>query len=1323
MNGTVGVVTNISGTTVTLSYTHADYTGTTSGHGFGDGWEGAGAISGGITAPYFAFMQQQTNTGAQIKFDCTLPSAIKWSGALALFGVAPSQDVQIVQSGGTSFAGSGSQSAIFNNPTQFGNTILVAMTSPDILSTAWQGMSVTDLVGNIYLPAYAVSFGDTQTVLFYCQNAKVIPSSSAITMHNDGTGFIAAASLQVFEVSGLAGLNTTVPYTYDISAVKLKVWLTPNPPPSFNYLKTFEERAGEILNLVLGSDGVMYQEDAINDPDVLVAVYEQILPDSFAQSCTLDNREFIAISNLSHGTDIPLTYAPPNFDRLSQVGPGAPPSASTNVSSQAIVSITQPTKKSDVANPGHLSGILWSAGPGSTVAGTVLTVYYVQVGNQPTADPDLVVGAGVVLSGVDSGGPQNNFNGQPVDGNYTILSVGQGVPPGAAAVRWFFTVQMPTSQSVNQADHIEAHAPTGFYQVTTATLTTAAQIPNLEVGGTLQISGTGGAPTTGYDGSWTVTQTPNASQLQITSTVRSGNIATYGYNLITGSLPVVGQLVTVQGTLNGNGAFNIANVAISATSPGSFSVNLAGPDITSEPESTATGIIFGTIFKFDPLQVVGNKAGGKLVVQGLIAAGERGVCYSFLTRNGYITRPSPIRKFSIAAGASAIVISDLATGPDDVIARIVHLTAANGGNFYNIEQDVPVIDNGVTIINKSTWLNDNTSTSITLSFTDGVLLGATQIDIEGNNLFALEELGSCVALIPYSDRLFAVGEQNKIFNLLNYSFDGGIGGDPGSNYPLGWTQDPTSGAGGSVVASPTFGFAYQIKNSSGMTQAAYGMITQNAFQDEFLTAIIQPSTTYSVRATISVPTGAASGNLVVDLFSASLGAVLGTYSVPLASIGTSMAIYTATMLTTALAPVPNDLRIRIWAQNIPDGVQVLIDRIEPFPTEVPNNDRQVIGSYQGNFESFDLITGVILGTNVNQQPILSAYVLFDSLYLVKSGSLINTSDNNTTEPNNWSRPRTVSAAVGTTGPNAVTTGIDEPNSGEEYAILAGRAGAFLYAGGQPIKITEEIQKFWNTVYWKAGQTIWIKNDITNRRLYFGLPIMTRVMINNKLVQNPWLPAGIVADNLTPSTPNVVLMCNYKQINTANELGGSPEVHRSYSGKLIASEITRKWSVWSIKAPAAAFISRDEKTAPLFLGNSDHTGKVYQLVDGFLQDDGVAFTQDYITSAFVSTETGQGSQMGVVRMNYDYMTLLMDGVGDLAITALPNSLDTPYASQLLPDFTLPDASNGDIELPINECGSRLFLRFTSTQIDSGYNLSRAVVMMHQDPWSPVRGVND
>ena len=113
--------------------------------------------------------------------------------------------------------------------------------------------------------------------------------------------------------------------TFDISAVAIRVWFTPDPTPSINYIKTFTETGGEILTLMLASTGSIYQEDVINNPGVLTSVYSAVEPDTFAQSATVDNREFMAFSNLQIGTDIPLTYTPPIFDRCSQVGSGTKP--------------------------------------------------------------------------------------------------------------------------------------------------------------------------------------------------------------------------------------------------------------------------------------------------------------------------------------------------------------------------------------------------------------------------------------------------------------------------------------------------------------------------------------------------------------------------------------------------------------------------------------------------------------------------------------------------------------------------------------------------------------------------------------------------------------------------------------------------------------------------------------------------------------------------------------------------------------------------------------------------------------------------------------
>jgi hypothetical protein len=1070
-----------------------------------------------------------------------------------------------------------------------------------------------------------------------------------------------------------------------------------------------------------------------------VTSLQQIQPNTFAESVTVDDREFIAFSNLLNGTDIPRTFDGVNFPRLSQVGPGAPPTASTTTTGSAISSITQnpafplPVNAHSFLlvsdSPSDIGSFGAPATPGNVMtivlpSGTVLPSY-------------LLPGSNIVLAGfptINGFRVNNDPAGLLAPAFYTVTSVGLPIPGQQSYDALTFTVNFTTFYN-------KPTSGGATFQATEATLTTPVQVPNLEVGDQFQIAATGGAPPSGYDGTWRVDQTPNASQLQIVSTVLVNNTATYGFNLISGTAPVAGEAVTVANTLNGNGIFNVVNAIISSVTAGTFSLQLNSPSNIGSAAEDGSGIIFGTIFQFDPFGIVGNKLGvGTIVTIGVIAAGIRKICYSFLTDNGYVTQPSPIFTFDVVAGAQTLAVGNLLPGPSNVIARIVHLTAAQGGNFYNIPVPVTVISNGQNVVNTSTYLLDNTSTSITLSFSDDVLTAATEIDVPGNNLFETTELGAPVALIPYAARIFALGEQNKVQNFRNHSFDGGIQVNRGNSatggagvvqtYPAGWTPQGLSLTasvlyGGSVVNSPIFGWAYQITaNGGSSTTGNVGMITQPASQDEFEVPIINASTTYSVRLTASaVPSAPGSlGNLVVDLFSPGLNRVFGAFTLQLAEMTQQMAIYTGTLLTKGLAPVPPDLLLRVYLTGVADTWTVTIDRIEPFPTEQPNLSGQIIGSYQGNFEAFDRVNGVILTDVQNQQLNVSAFTLFDTLYVVKTNSLISTLDNKTTEPSQWTTPRTISNDVGTTSVYGVA-GVNNQDSGESWAIIAGQPGAFVFNGGEPVKITEEIQELWNLINWRYGHTLWVTNDITNRRFLIGVPMKTFTVQNGVNVQNPWIPLGLIPDNGNPTTPNIIIALNYKFLTTGAEVGGRAEIHvSSFGGKLLSVDMARKWNIWSIQSPCAGLIKRQDKTQQTFFGNSEGTAKVYQLTPGLLEDDGEAFWQLWTSHGWPTPEQEQQFQLGSVRKVFEYMVMVLEGSGDVTITVYPDSMKSPYAHALLPDLILPATSGGDVEMPVNEAGNRLFLQFSCNSVGAGFTLSRVMLAMRSDPWSPVRGMN-
>lgn len=1264
-----------------------------------------------------AHISNSTNAGALQQTECAIFVAQNITGGVISFntfnsGNSPTNAEYFVMELGAGAFGASTgntaqvlQASNFNFSIPTGLSVMGAQIEIDgHQSTLASDTSISVTIGNPNSPA-------TPTL-----SGQLPLADAAVTFGTKTTSWGLALTptmldSPLFQVN-LSALATISDVTFSVYAIRLIVWLSPSPPANIDWIKTYEQTSSQVDTLILDSNGVLWDENVTSNPGVLNSIFLNILPNTYAKSITFDNIEYIAFSNLLNGTDIPRQWNSTNLDRISMVGPGAAPTAIGQTQNNTIVSITQ-------AASTQIRRIAWGASANAindSTPGNVLVIFGEgRTGSNTFASlPNAVVGGTIVLSGVPNPFPKKGGGSIPfnINGTYTVLSVTTAVV-GGSEICPVFTVQAPGIAYGYSSDFGSGGPPPTsgwFYQATLATMTTQTQVPNLQVGGQFSITGTGGSPTAGYDGTWTVTTTPNAAQLQITSTQLNGGIATYSYTVITGSNPVVNEFITVTNTLNGGGIFNVQQVAITAASGsggvgtgGSFSVGISGPNVTPAAEN-GSGIIFGTIFTFDPLVLVGNKTGGSVVSAGTIGVGIRKVCYSFLTRSGFITQPSPIAMFNVLGGSGQIVVSGLLVGPPNVVARIVHLTGANGGNFFNIPQPVTVISNGVPIVNSSTYVNDNTSTSVTLSFSDGVLLAGTAIDIPGNNLFADMELGSCRGLITYASRMIAWSEQNKIMNLRNLSFDGGIaganqGGGVTTTFPAGWTVDPTNGGGVSLTSSPIFGFAVQIQNTSGITQATYGMLTQPAYLDEFLVPIVQSATTYSVRITASCPSGAAGGNLVVDLFSPSFNQAFGTFSVPLASMTPTMAIYTGTLLTTAFGQVPKDLLIRQYVTSIANNVTVQIDRDEPFPTLQPVFSVQMRGSYVGNQEAFDLVTGAF-GPAQNQQPINGAFTMYDLLYALKERSWYSTSDNGVTEPNKWNW-KEVSQKVG-------TVGILSYDYGEGWQLTANREGVFFFEGGEPLKISQEIQPLWDLINWSAGASIWLRNDPEQRRFTVGVPIST------PNVYMPEFPA-----NANPTSPNVIFMCNYRELNSGAAIASTGPIRATFSGRLMSPEPARKWSFWNIRCPYSDYIDRANNNWPQWFGTGYTDSKIFTVDAATLSDDGQAINSFYVTYGFVKPEMADAKGLGVFRMQFGYFTVLAVGSGNLNPYVYPESpLNPPYVLDQAP---LPTVSAGDLELGVNIKGQRFFVRVGTNSVGSAWRVSKMVVALTPDSWSPVRGL--
>jgi hypothetical protein len=233
---------------------------------------------------------------------------------------------------------------------------------------------------------------------------------------------------------------------------------------------------------------------------------------------------------------------------------------------------------------------------------------------------------------------------------------------------------------------------------------------------------------------------------------------------------------------------------------------------------------------FDRVSQVGPGEGPSVVdstTAESISPGVHQVAVVFVTRQGYWTAPSVPASWT-AAGNLKVNVTNIPTGPANVVQRLLAFTASGGASFYHVPAAMVI--------------NDNTTTSLTVDFTDTILLSGTSMDY----LFGQVELPPQLGSAAYAERIFWWGERAAMDSWRNLSFDGGWDAS-GNGRPLGWQLDPTFGAGGSRESSDViWGDAYRITANG--TTASRGMIEQYATVDAAGNPLCVNNTDYSVRA-------------------------------------------------------------------------------------------------------------------------------------------------------------------------------------------------------------------------------------------------------------------------------------------------------------------------------------------------------------------------------------------------------------------------------------------------------------------------------------------
>lgn len=860
-----------------------------------------------------------------------------------------------------------------------------------------------------------------------------------------------------------------------------------------------------------------------------------------------------------------------------------------------------------------------------------------------------------------------------------------------------------TAQNVNLSFFIVA-SPSGLSEFGGFAISTATQSGNIV---TLTLTG--------------LTPLFNAIEKGLTTgdKVQVIGIGVAGYNGIQTLLSVTVNQITYQllttGLANSSGGtMNTGLVKVTTTTDTGFTVGqnvtIAGAGVSGYNGTWAirdfdalppheTHVFYVYISAYG----LAASGGGTIVVTGNISPGIHQVVVMFQTRSGYVTKPSPVFAWT-AGGGVGVIISNLPIGPPNVVARILAFTGAGGDNFFYIPVNVTVQNpaGGAPTIINSTVVPDNTTTTVTLDFDDNTLFAALAIDIPGNNLFALVVLSPCLGFFNYASRLFAWGEYNKIQNALNLGFEGGYNASS-PTVPLGYSIVDNTAAELVIGGAWDSGMAWKIHGNGTLTDL--GLLEQQMKADEEGIPIVQPGTLYRFRIWGKVDATSAdpiTGDVIVELAD---GGGNPTVSIPCSAF-TTTGNFVEVVFNSPTSAVPNGIVYSIKVNGLNAGFDITLDEQMLYPDFRPYFDDFRI-SYVINPESFDGITGN-LGPTSDPTPLRTASEYRDNFYFRTAIGLHVTRDNGTGEPSSWTvnEQSKKCGALSVHGCDAGEFGTG--TSAEDFELSIARSGLYIFAGGDPVKISQEIQPIWDTINWEFAHRAWIKNDTVSRRAYIGLPTEEA------------------------TAPNLILIMDYRELKTWETVQSADPIHISYTGKMISSDLTRKWTVWTLAMNCGELLQRPNNDVQFCLGSGNGLtpglepgfSQIYFLDSGkFTDDDYGPITSFYTTYFFVNHDQEQALQLGSHRKFYAYLAMFITGIGEITVTPLVDNLHNPWEST--PPYDLALLQNFDFEWGLNITeGERVAFKVQvaplSGQTDCYFDMGKMIVTMRQNPWSPIRG---
>lgn len=1088
------------------------------------------------------------------------------------------------------------------------------------------------------------------------------------------------------------------------------------------YTSTFLKPDESVSQLTFTADGKMYQDGV---------QFGQTKAGNRFFTCNAFGKMYIATSDGSYGADVPLQLTPEGYlDRVSQDGPGAPPTLSNyalpavslvNGSSSTAVPITSmtPTDAEQV-----------QVGSGNNDAGEqyqppIFEIYFTALEVVTSTPHLLTINETVSISG------NTLYNG----GSFFVSAI---VSPTIFKISYFqqsaavgtggnvVAVAALLVRNNNQVTATTAtpHGLRAGYQVAIAGVSDASQpiasiVINNETlsgvatvtttsphgfvpGNTVAINGVLATTIGGSITSWSITNN------EATTTTATNHGLSVGASVLVqfGTGPFTPRIVDSVPSLTSFTFPLVANDATGTTgavqlpwpvasgtdfeiqstpTTTTFTINMTYPDGTWN-SGTITFAWDGTFFVTSTPSAttfIYSQAGPNNSVQsgtgtatpvGQMSPGPHKCVCIFQTRTGYLTGPSISVTLS-ASGSQYPLAARIPIGPANVIARILAFTGANGANYFYLPVAPQV--NG-QLIGTSTVVNDNTTTSAVFDFSDEALFAGTAIDIPGNNLFNLQVLGPCLGFFNYASRLLPWGERNKIQQFLNMGFEGGYYADTPNN-PLGWNVTGTDG----TITAGDYGQAWTATTAT---------ISQTAYQDRFGIAIIQPNTQYTFRLWVN-------GNAIATLSSVSTGF---TATATVSGDGEwGQAQFSAKTPVT----IPADLILTL-SQN----GQTTFDEIEIIYTLNPYI-LTAKTSYVNNPESFDGVTG-ILGPAADPHPILGMEERKDVLCLLTSGpqgSLYETEDTPSGEPATWD-VRHIASQCGLVSVWGVA-------KFEDWFSWTADTGLRIFDGSSVEKMSQEIQPWWDSLNPVAKQFTVLANDPYTRRVY------------------------VVGAIGSATVTNAMYVLDYRDLNTSTLLANAGTLRVGYSGKVVTTDLTRKWSPWSMKMNYVGLLTLSSGEAVMtFCGGTGNSladpanSAVYELAEGMISGidaDYGPFWQNstYPTYFFISTDEAQQKQLGTHRLQHDFMSMNCSGVGAVFVT--PNLDKMGNTGKSTRALTVTEDIARDLEFGLMLAAERISYRVCCQPVGpqpapanapAGFRLSSMTLAVKTHAYSPIRGKN-